>query len=512
MALHLLLSLLYGRMEILSGLFNADALYLPALMRDLAAQGTFRDWYLPHAAYFVPDMVLYRTLALGPWTTEQQTYLFTLSLWSFMALSFGSFTKSERERLGVGAASFAVLLLALLLTLVAWTELFMTGGLSGLSSSFFQPLLSSAHHLGSFTLTLLLFTLTLAFERNPETRRMLPLLGLMGITAVAWMSDKLIFAQAIAPLLLYGAFMGVLKRDKSYGIMLLALGLGLVFGQQLHDHLIPHRMGSVDAWPQSWTQVLLSLRVFSSDLQSMAEGPWLLFLGYVLAAWIYSLRRLSLFVGQVLRHGRPAFALRAESLLTLAALINIALVLLKGMYHDSGHIRYLLAFWLFPCFNLGVFLWHRLDDLYAGPWLQKFLPLACGLFALILAAKNISPWHNVYSDERISCVQGAAEQREVEHIVTGYWSAKPLQIFGDQSWKVLTLDAQGQIYHWISSDRWARMWTHSARDPYRASSRFFFIQDGSTQIPDSSLGNELEHFSCGSWQVSVREFAQSTLF
>lgn len=382
--------------------FNADALFLPALYTDLfSAGGSWRDWQLPAAPYYFPDIPAYFLLqsAFGRFELSGVIY----GLVQILALLF-ALRAAFAELLGNGSRHDGVLIAggaALLLVAADRAE-------------FFLFALLPDFHISALLFAPIGFLLLRRVERSAKRRDVAAMLVL---TFLLVASDRLFLLAFVLPAGLYVWRWGSFPRRLPLLVGLAtATGVGLalyyVDALWLRDPPLPDLQRQGDA----------SFRLF---LQTCADHPALgpvvaLSLALHTALW-WSRRRLS----------APAVSFFLGS--HAAVLLGTVLLARKGDVIE--HQRFFSVIWLFGV--VGAWPLARtllpIPSLPGGRWravpVAVLLLIPLGLLARASADPAVSaPFDWRFYPRITRCVDETARPGEVLTGVANYWMARLVQV------------------------------------------------------------------------------------
>lgn len=431
-------------------LFHSDALYLPALYRDVFEEGgRWWGWRLTPAPYFFPDMALYFTWNAMPGDFRvamvgfAATQLLLLLLLLLGARTLACTLRPGEARLGPALAAL------------------LTAGLLGLYAlGRFWPLqyaLQSAHHFGLVPVSLFALAAAVHTSRAPASRARWALAGLCILTAA---SDPLFLVAFSLPAVLALALLSRWAGTRGPLWAALWLGLGSLIGN------FAPRLVSLRYRPQGYLRLRAdlaadSLRVLAEETRRLAltDAPWgmLLWCGSLLGAALLvvaAVRARHSDEGLSLRRLRGALGLFLLSCVATSALAAV----LTGSFGDATTFRYFTAALFLPLF-LGPVV---VDGLVASPRLQRALARAAlggalaGLGLLLTHAPWSAParplWR--YVSPLVACLDAHQARHSLTWGVSDYWMAKHITLLSRAGLRAHQVEPAGLLYHWINNVDW----------------------------------------------------------
>lgn len=481
-----------------SYLFNADALFLPALWEHLFVQnGSWTSWYPSVVGFYFPDMLVAFFSHVISDRPDYAVYIFFTLQQLMLGLAFSVFLSGKNSnRLSLAVKTLAPAILAGLifvhLNLVRRNAID-----SGASVLVLGPLIASAHHTGTIFSTLLSFYLFLRWEREPGR---FWLLSWFLISLVAVASDKLYVVSAIGPVLAYGAFKVILKK------MIPALFLKTVFlsilavvlGHQLWI-LIGwwHRPAGVSGKFAKMTEIMTSFERFIHDGSLFFSYEWLC----ISIPAVLGLCLLALDFSRWLKEKDSNTQLDAGVLVFFGVALPLAATVLKGLYSDLTTFRYLESLIVLPIFWIwGCMVQRQTQRLLAASLVVIFL---LAMIALNMAnsdyGKEISAG---YYPPITACIDTLPEVHDgsLQYGYADYWNTKPIRVFSKNNLRVAQLSSDASDVHWISSDHWST----EVNSAVASGSKFFVV---TTRLDNAAIekrfGSPQTHVTCSAEQVSI---------
>ena len=477
-------------------IYHADALYLPALYRDLASGQDLSSWSLPPAPYYFPDMLVFfglnrllgdfhlAILAYGP----TQVLLFIFGLISLCRLIDSRNLHTERFVLLAGAVFYLYFYAArfhiLALTLV------------------------SAHHFGVIVVgTGCLAILTSTFgHQHSDGKVGLPVLIALLLSALTVASDMLYVVHFLVPAMLSVCLLLALReityrRALVYASLCLSLPIGRVLNRLLTGS------DTAAALPTFSFQNLQTglLQLIAWVKSSWLPHPLVLLAG---SSFVLTIG----FVLTVIVRARTRCAKAPQRMFVLSFLVfQLSACVLSVLYLGKVTLRYLLPLIIMPTFFGWPLLFAaackplRILNNNVGSKIMAFvILLICGG---ILARIGISPQIGQlvdYYPEVVRCMDDQTRQRHLQNGLSNYWQAKYISMLSHNGLHVVQLDADLRPFYWVNNRHW-----------YEQPFEFIVIDprqpDGSrldrAKIIDR-FGWPDDSFRCGSSEILIYHSAQ----
>lgn len=416
-------------------LFHADALYLPALFRDLFEHGgRLRDWFLTPAPYFFPDFLIYLpAYLLGKGPYEQ-------------ILLYGLF------QAGLTMAAILFLVKEAAATTRLATTVFITVALLWLAVNAAEPfveLLTSAYHFGAFLCAVAFAACWLQRERAHGPARRWLLAAMCVLAFLATLSDNIFLVQVIAPylatsFLLHERAAGRSRFPGGALLVLLASLLGSLSYRFVvaHRTRYPARLGLEQLAGNVHDLLDLYARLFTAF---PLLGAW--FCAYVLfacACLIASLRKRTLF-----QLPRALVLLVVFSLLSMAA-TTVAVLLVSNLPVAP---RYLVPVLFWPLIIGVLLVQHVVGKRFY--WISMY---GAGVFSMLLLASALrlpidTTTQPGYYPEQIACIDQVLARHQVRHGIAQYWDAKRIEMFSRQDITLAQYFNDLKPQKWITSER-----------------------------------------------------------
>lgn len=425
--------------------FNADAVYLPTLFRDLFVDHySLRGWVLSAAPFVFPDGLAYFAIQSVAPSVPIAMYVFGFLQLMTIGIACWWIARGVDGDAGRFAGGLAAILLGVI-----------TMALGGAWSS--QPqwqipmlrhLLLPVHHIGSFLVTLVGIAWTVRAMRGRLRILETSCAGVCLIAAVA--SDRLVIPEFILPATVVWGLSGNWRR--AWRAIVLLAGAA-VAGAALVQHFetLPEQalatLASTGAIHASASQLLrdvMGLKGASSALSMACLA------GIVVAA----IELARTWTGRALvRDSRWIPAL----FVVVMPLSVVCAVLAKGLYFNATTLHYFMGAWLLPVLMLPILLVPRSGARLARAASTEAL---LGLTLVVLAASTARPdARRLQTDVTLPlarCLDALVDEYHIQFGMSEYWRSKPLTLFSRRDVRVYQVAPDLEPYHWLSNRYWHR--------------------------------------------------------
>ncbi len=385
-------------------LFQSDALYLPALFRDVVQEGgRWVDWRLPPAPYWFPDLLLYFAwnAVLGDFRLAIVAQAATQV--ALLALG-GQLVARAIDREAVAPQVAAVAGAAVLLALYAGGR-FDTG----------IYLLVTAHHFGVVLGSLFALAGVLTWARRGASRGVVAAVVLVcAATAASDAMFGLYFTLPAAIALLVDRRARIAAAVAAASVV--GWGLPPLLYLRFRKHGLP--------WHLQLDEVGSTLAALGRDV--LTVSPVALLWCVALAGAVLHLRK------------RAAVASGYVGLLVLACPAAMALT---GLYDGPTELRYLLAP-LFVPLMVGC----------AAVRARAAAIAMVGAAALLLVVAARRPGARLlrYTSPLVACL----DAQGLHGGVSDYWNAKHVTMLSRSGLRVQQVEPSGRPYHWLNNRTW----------------------------------------------------------
>ncbi len=423
--------------------YNADALYLPALYRDLAAGNSFAAWNLPPASFLFPDTLLFFLVSAATPTFHAAIVAFGISQYLLFALGLMLLARQTLPpAYGFARYGLVALMGLLFLTLIDRLEFYS------------QLIFLSVHHFGVALLLPFVLTLLLQSISSPRTP-IWQASALAILSFLAGASDGIYLIQVTGPLV---------------------VALGVLFWLDVLEGRRALLLGGVLLAASLLGALAIRLVLPQSDLVAgyltrfhLAYFALLQLLGYLTSAWSAKPLHFFLAAGFLLvcalglwrsvrkqRRGDPSAANAARTLLTTFFLVSTAasvfFITLFGLFVDRHALRYFLPLLIFSGFWGWPFVLALPKAIFPRT-VRVAVPVAillvAGLAIQIKPARN--PLANGYYPTYIQCIDEHARQLDLREGIAQFWQARPLTLLGQSNLRVAQVNRDLSPYNWVNS-------------------------------------------------------------
>lgn len=465
--------------------FNADALHLPALYRDILLQhGNFSDWWLPRAPFIFPDWLIY-FIANSIFSKIYFALIMTACLQ--IILTFLLTTLLGCQLLPRSTAIFCA---GLSIFTLCWLAL---------SHDTFRYMLITVFHYGSFLNLLLTLWLMVNLLYNPPGHRHHRgwVIALFIITSCAELSDNLYIGQTILPLiatLFWLAYTRTLKWKivARYTIILL---FSVIFSRILFHLFIPHPISSgihlsflvlLDNLRND-TQLIKQFMTTEPLIAILCSGGWLMLL--------------TLFAYQNIK--KIHWNITQNFYLTFTCTIFFGLTLIKLLAVSAAPDRYFIPIFFLPILALPILGYFLLKN---KKLLTRVTLIVLGIFLYQINQQLSFSWshghfQSDYYPKEIQCLDQVFQQHHLHHGISQYWDATYFSLLAKNSVEIASVSNTLNNYYWASTKRW-----------YHAGYDFALINNQTNIIDDTQLnetwlrkinGNPIFTKQCGHLHILV---------
>lgn len=403
--------------------FNADALYLPSLFKNIFLDGKhISDWMLAPSTLIFPDVLLY---ALAYFTSKDavtQILVFAILQsvsFYFLTSIFLSFFLRRSD-----AIAYSALISSNIIVLGLYCA-------DPFGISFI-----SVFHFGSLISYLLLSVLLLGFlTTTASTRKHFVGFLIVFFSALSIISDHLIGLHFLAPVLLICVYFYYAKSQHKeiwqFGVLLF---VGYLFSFVIEKMFLP-RTGQLD---------------YEVGFGSLAHKSMML------ANWAFEkplLIQLSLLLLPIALFNAIAFLIKnrechescvsRKKLFASIFLASTGLALLvTGLSNRGFTVRYILPYIFLPPLFLFILLNESKAKLLAAAF------FCSSLLALLTTHHKEASSGQLYPDV-VRCVDELAQKHKVSRGIAQYWDAIPIYVFSGVGLDVVPVLADGSPTRWM---------------------------------------------------------------
>lgn len=414
-------------------LFNADSLYLPALLNNLLNEnGAYSDWYLPPAPYFFPDLPLYLLAFVLSKNVYIAQYIFALLQALLVSIALYGLNRLFFSR--SQAFLHTVLVLALMYLSVLG-----------------QPTITaiiSGHHFGAFVAILFgLFLLAQLLQSDGQGLVWSVFLGLLINLTVA--SDKLFIVQFVIPLIVTMALLrlfAVVSTQLFFKVFFIAV-FGLITGYLFYYLWVPNPTGFTPNF---------SIHHLSDNLPLIAG----LFHKIITHNYFYSAvffgfyGVLLLILIKALFTKNPGNKVFLVLGLMIAGISSIT-VLVMALSDLTINFRYFIPVLFMPLL-LAPLLFIVVPS---QSRLSLILPRLSLVLTMIVCSfylwqKRTQPLKPDYYPPAIQCFDDFIDTTKAHRGVSHYWDAKRTALLSKNKVTIAAYTPHITEYNWISTRQW----------------------------------------------------------
>lgn len=452
--------------RMLDTLFNADALFYPALYKDIVQEGgIYNTWYFTPVPYFFPDMILYFIVHTITGNFYHALSLFFLTeafflLWTLYLIFSFFFSKKGAWYLTVFTFSAFYFFKT-----PVWLLQFLNG-----------------FHYGSFLIGL--WVLYLIFPKI-ETNKFnfsyrLIIIGVIWLLIIA--SDRLYVLQWILPM--FGALIlmwiaGLVSWKHMLGLNFLGL-VAIKGGKWLHDILIPNTLIHADANNPTleFKRIPHNIEILKSIFSESMYQYRVSFIVMIIVLFLSILL--------VIRYKRVATLSKGKIVIFMSLmlqLMTIGSLLAFSMTTREVNARYFIPLFMIPWIYLPIFVYYLGFNTGIGEILRKInksLVILLGMLFLCIALlwnarMNFihQTWYTNYTTPWVQCVDKAIEEVNATKIVSQYWQSKNLYVLSEHNITVAQFLRDLRPYKWITTTRWYKDKYNMVLIDYGASENYY---------------------------------------
>ncbi|MCX7544471.1 hypothetical protein [Marinicella gelatinilytica] len=416
-----------------SMLFNADSLYLPALLNNLLNEnGAYSDWYLPPAPYFFPDLPLY----LLAFVLSKNVYIaqFIFAILQGVLVSIALFGLNRLFFSRTQAFLHTVLVLALMY-------------LSVLGQPTIHAIISG-HHFGAFVAILMgLFLFARLIQSDGHGLVWSVLLGLLiGLTVA---SDKLFIVQFVMPLIVTMALLrlfAVVSTQFFFKVFFIAV-FGLIIGYLFYYLWVPNPTGFTPNF--SIHHLTDNLPLVTTLFHRVITNNYLysaVFFGF------YGILSITLIKALFNKNLKNKGILELSLLIASITSITVLTVAFSDLTID---FRYFI-----PVFFIPLLLVPLLFIVVPSPSrLNLILPRLSLLLTMIVISfhlwqKRIQPLKADYYPPAVQCFDNFIDTTKAHRGISHYWDAKRTALLSKNKVTIAAYTPHLTTYNWISTSQW----------------------------------------------------------
>ncbi|HZH25739.1 MAG TPA: hypothetical protein VEY95_01020 [Azospirillaceae bacterium] len=473
----------YAQEFVMYFFFNADALYLPELFRDVVfGSSAWKDWHLTPAPYFFPDMPLYLISYISnsdPYHAVPIFFCFQILVTAILLfLVFASFYRLVNAALITGAT-------------ISLYLFFLATGVPPLSYA-----LVSGFHYGAFIGWIAGYLLMLRLLHAAGLRHFLCWVLLAVLVALTTLSDRLFVVQFTAPSIAAAVYLWIrralpLHRAVSIGMAcIVGTGIGFVLARfVIHNKTAYNVKLGVEALGGNAVALAGILRDFAVAVPAAAA---MAIVFYAVCLAVLGFQRRLQAAGSV-RIGAPLLLLVALASASAAASVAVLLLMTNLPVTD----RYMIPMLTAPILLLPVL--STMLDLGGRAKTATVIAAAALLSTVPLLASRIpygAEIRSAWYPEIVQCVDRLAAETGLRNGLAQYWHAKPILVFSREGVVVSQYVGALEPMPWISNSR-----------RYAQAYDFAIVEPGPAAIDRGHLlsvaGEPSNVVPCGNAQILV---------
>ncbi len=447
--------------RMLDTLFNADALYLPALYKDLFVEGGsfFGHWYLPPAPYYFPDMILYFILNAISGHYYYAIALFFMVEWAVLAWFIYTI-----YRLFFDATASIV-----------WTSAVMFALYYFPSPVTHLMYISDFHYAELIVGMIMLYIVLRVMFEEKSSYLMWILYIILGLLTSA--SDKLILLQWVYPIALSSIiFLSFRIFSLKKTFLLLLLTALIFFGTRpLHDRLLPNPITnhaaanptlSLDMLPRN---IPLVSNIFN---EAIKDGSFNFFI--LISISLASLGVIGVSLYKRRKKSADVIKISRSNFIALLLLIIISANTVAFLLTDREvNARHFAPLFMLPLIFLPIII-NSLINFKISAKIKMLAALAILLLSLWQIKDKIigKKFYDSCTTPFSRCIDSFIEQTGSKYGAAQYWQSKNIYMLSKYPVTIAQYDGASNGYRWITTNRWYRdeydfvLIDHNASKPY----------------------------------------------
>ena len=434
---------LYFTHQMTNLVFNDDALYLPALYKNIIVDGgSYSSWSLTPAPYFFPDMLLY---FFTNFITQDFYYaiplFFILESLLLLFTIYKIYTLFFSKSISISMASIIFGLLYLVKT----------------SVSTFQYV--SAFHYGEFVIGLLVFYLVLLIL-SAKAIKPLYLFFILLLASFTIASDELFVLHFIFPLTAALFIIWSMREidTRKLLIFIVTFGFSVWFGKMIHSLLVIHENAQniklqADSFPVNTSSLEnIFLSSFQNNTASTVIILTILFLAFFT---IVMKNRLSFFYNDYTNSTKILFI---SLFLLFMELGSLAVLSLSSLPLVAN--RYMIPLFIVPIVMLPIYL--DFFKFFKNKKVSNIvinIALPVLLIALFVDARKKLMHRTFYSEYYPpiqQCIDNFIEETGAKYGLGEYWRSKSTYVLSKYDVTVAEVYNNLSPRTWITTSEWYR--------------------------------------------------------
>lgn len=424
--------------EKLSSFFNSDFLYLPALYKDVLVNGnSFYDWKLTPAPYFFYDMPLYFLLMFITRSFLFSTYAYGIIQFFLFVAIFKYLIKKITHKRDLQVFSMVNLIACIfILTMLLSEKCFMV----------FHFIFLPSVHGSALILSLLSLLITAEyFEKNDK--KLLFLLFIIVFLGI--ISDKIFVVMFCLPFL--SASLLLISRKIINASVVLPMAAATI---------IPSILGFLFYKSHFWVSKQIpdppfrpfipSLKAITNDIlnyyfkgtSSIIIIAFLIVISYVLFLVLHK---------KILNTKDPIFNYYLTFSFFFMALV-ISAPIIKGVYAEPCHVRYLVGALIFAFFNIILLISYNRIVL-SSKIICVLLLISCIFFIKITYKEKCKMLFSYYP-KKTQELDEICSQYGINKGFADYWYAKYNSMFSKKGVSIVQVTKDITQFHWSNNVKW----------------------------------------------------------
>lgn len=426
--------------------YNADALYLPALYADILNGSSLTNWNLPPSSYVFPDLFLYALVRVATSSLHASIVVFGLIQYLFFAFGLMLLTRQTMPH-SPGLARNALVALMSVLFVVFIDRL----------EFYSQMIFVSAHHFG--VVLMIPYVLTVLCRLVSETSsKPLLLIALCVLSFLTSASDGLYLIQVAAPLVGSLAIL-FLMNQMAFKRVLLASSAVFVAGLSgvAFMSVTIYRNKLVGSYLFRPYSIRFSLwQLLDALLTTWSANPLhaVLTSGFLVLCTFVLVRQATQYFRDKNSLNHAAVVL-VSSYFVLAFVANLLALIVSGVFVDRNGFRYLLPFLVFPGF-WGLPLLLRIPKIIKPAFFEWGVWGILALSVLFLLKRvDIQQVARLFTDAYypayIQCIDENTAQLGIRDGIAQYWQARPISMLTQNELEVVQVTGDLSPFHWVNN-------------------------------------------------------------
>ncbi len=477
--------------RMLDTLFNADALFFPALYKDLVYEGGIYDtWYFTPVPYFFPDILLYFIVhSISGDFYHALSLFFLVEAFFFVWILYLIFSYFFTKR-------------------TAWyVTVFVFSGIYFFKTPVWLLQFLSGFHYGGFLVGLWMLYLLLFQMKSRTFRISLRTVVLFVVWVAVIASDRLYVLQWILPMI--GALVlmwaaGLVSWKHMLGMNLSGVA-AVIVGKRLHDALIPNRLIHADA-----NDPALSLEQIPYNLERL-QSIFFDFMQHYSVAFFVMITVILLSVVTIVRYKKIVRMKKGKAVVFIALtflLMAIGSILAFSMTTREINARYFIPLFVLPWVYLPLFTYYTglvssirelLGETAKSRLLFSGIVMVC--VSLLWSARESflhQKWYNGYTTPWIECVDCIIKEVNATKIAAQYWQSKNLYVLSEHNISVAQYDRMLNPYKWITTTRWYKKKYDLVLIDHGASQRYYELN---YDLIEEKNGKPDKVWRCGETEI-----------